>query len=190
MKLYIKFLDKDKYEVELKDFAKMSALQDWDFNLYGEGTEEDPHMFVAEQLPQPRVTLNCCVEENGKFTEVSRWYFDEILGDCRYSATLNGKSDEVHLEAARLTVEEHAEKLANEVRSELDNRDDKSFAVEFSRNMNNAAVGELLLQYIGAYTDVEDKYDLKVMAIDFGEILGPDHAQTLYSLARYVTKLA
>ena len=54
-------------------------------------------------------------------------------------------------------------------------------------------MAHVLLQWVGALSDPDSKElsrEAKAAALEFAEVLGPDHAQTLYRLAVLVTKLA
>jgi hypothetical protein len=58
-------------------------------------------------------------------------------------------------------------------------------------HLSDEAVGNLLLQLIGPEVD-QDRFSRqgKEMAMTVAEILGPDHAQSLYRFAVLVTRLA
>lgn len=55
--------------------------------------------------------------------------------------------------------------------------------------MNGEVGGHVLMQWLGDKDGVGDPR-LKHLAVDVAEVLGPDHAQTLYRFAVLVTKLA
>lgn len=64
----------------------------------------------------------------------------------------------------------------------------EEFFSEAVDHLTDEAFGELLLQLIGRDGDLPA--DLKATALAVAEILGPDHAQSLYRFAVLVTKLA
>ena len=61
---------------------------------------------------------------------------------------------------------------------------------ELTAHMTDTAKANILLQIIGTHTEMEQSRDFKLLAVELAEVLGPDHAQTLYRLAVLTTKLA
>lgn len=55
---------------------------------------------------------------------------------------------------------------------------------------SDESVGHMLMQWIGRWEGATHDKGFKRAALDVADVLGPDHAKTLYRLAVLVTKLA